>query len=67
MAKQLPSTAEQCEWLIEPMTEPELAVIDELIRFERLVAAARRGRAITLGGITLTADSFVSIFRDLTT
>jgi hypothetical protein len=49
------------------MTKIELAVIDELIRFERLVGAARRGSTITLGGITLTADSFVSIFRDLTT
>lgn len=67
VAKHLPSTAEQCEWLIEPMTELEVAVIDELIRFERLVAAARRCRAITLGGITLAADSFISIFRDLTT
>jgi TniQ len=67
MAKRLPSAAEQCEWLIEPMTELELAVIHELIRFERLVAVARRGSTITLGGITLTADSFVSIFRDLTT
>ena len=67
IAKQLPATAEQCEWLIEPMTELELAVIDELIRFERLVGAARRRGIITLGGITLTADSFVSIFRDLTT
>lgn len=66
-AKQLPSAAEQCEWLIESMTEIELAVIDELIRFERLVAAARRGSIITLGGFTLTADSFASIFRDLTT
>lgn len=67
MAKRLPSAAEQCEWLIEPMIELELAVIHELIRFERLVAAARRGSTITLGGITLTADSFISIFRDLTT
>jgi hypothetical protein len=67
MAKQLPSTAEQCEWLVEPMTELDLAVIDELIRFERLVAAARRGTTITLGGINLTTDSFVSIFQDLTT
>jgi hypothetical protein len=67
MAKQLPSTAEQCEWLIEPMTVLELGVIDELIRFETLVAAARRGSPITLGGITLTSDSFDSIFRDLTT
>jgi hypothetical protein len=49
------------------MTELELAVIDELIRFERLVGAARRRGIITLGGITLTADSFASIFRDLTT
>lgn len=67
IAKQLPATAEQCAWLIDPMTELELAVIDELIRFERLVGAARRRGIITLGGITLTADSFVSIFRDLTT
>jgi hypothetical protein len=67
MSKTLPITAEQCEWLIEPMTELEVAVIDELIQFERLVAAARRGRASTLGGITLAADSLVSIFRDLTT
>jgi hypothetical protein len=67
MAKHLPSTAEQCEWLIEPMTELELAVIDELIRFERLVAAARRGSTIKLLDITLVGDSFVSIFRDLTT
>jgi hypothetical protein len=66
MAKNLPSTAEQCEWLIEPMTELELAVIDELIRFERLVAAARRGSTIKLVNITLVAQSFVSIFRDLT-
>jgi hypothetical protein len=49
------------------MTELELAVIDKLIRFERLVAAARRSSIIILGGITLTADSFVSIFRDLAT
>jgi hypothetical protein len=65
--KRLPATAEQCECLIEPMTELELAVINELIQLERLVGAARRGSTITLGGITLTADSFVSIFRDLTT
>jgi hypothetical protein len=67
ISKNLPSTAEQCEWLIEPMTELELAVIDELIRFERLVAAARRGSTIKLGDTVLVADSFVSIFRDLTT
>jgi hypothetical protein len=49
------------------MTELELAVVDELNRFERLVASARRGSTIKLLGITLVGDSFVSIFRDLTT
>jgi hypothetical protein len=34
-AKHLPSTAERCEWLIEPTTALESALIDELIRFER--------------------------------
>jgi hypothetical protein len=67
ISKNLPSMAEQCEWLIDPMTELELAVIDELIGFERRVAAARRGSTIKLGNITLAGDAFVAIFRDLTT
>jgi hypothetical protein len=67
MSKNLPSTAEQCQWLIEPTTELDLAVIDEFIRFERFVVAARRRSTIRLGDITLAGNSFVSIFRDLTT
>ena len=67
IAKSLPSTAEQCQWLIRTSTDLEMAVIDELIRFERVVATARGGTTITFDDIALDGDSFLSIFRDLTT
>jgi hypothetical protein len=67
MEKTLPTTAEQCRWLIEAPTDLEAAVIGELIRFERVVATARAGRFVEFGDIDLDGDSFLSIFRVLTT
>jgi len=49
------------------MTELEAALVDELLRFEKLMASARRGSTIKLLDITLFGESFVSIFRDLPT
>jgi hypothetical protein len=66
IAKSLPTTAEQSQWLIETATDIDIAVLDELIRFERTVATARPGSPVELGDIVLDGDSFVSIFRDLT-
>jgi hypothetical protein len=63
----LPSTAEHCQWLIETPNDLEVAVISELIRFERVVATARPGRPIEFGEFALDGDTFLSIFRDLTT
>jgi hypothetical protein len=67
ISKNLPSTAEQCEWLNEPMTDLELAVIEELVRFERVVATAHRGSNRKLGDIILDSASFLTILRDLST
>jgi hypothetical protein len=67
IAKTLPSTAEQCQWLIETPTDLEMAVIGELIRFERVVATAHPGSPVEFGDIDVGGDSFLSIFRDLTT
>jgi hypothetical protein len=67
IAKALPSTAEQCHWLIETPTALEIDVIGELIRFERVLATARSGITSNYGDIELDGDSFLSIFRDLTT
>jgi len=49
------------------MTDLELAVIEELVRFERVVATARRGSNIKLGDIALDSASFLTILWDLTT
>jgi hypothetical protein len=40
------------------MTEIALAVINELIQFERLVGAARRGCTITLGLVDKVLPQF---------
>jgi hypothetical protein len=53
--------------LIQAPADLEIAVIDELIRFERVVATARGGILINFGDVTLDGHSFLSIFRDLTT
>jgi hypothetical protein len=69
IAKALPTTAERCQWLIETPTDLEIAVIEELISFERMVATARPGSPVEFGDcdVVLDGDAFVSIFRDLTT
>ena len=66
-AKSLPSTAEQCQWLIETHNDLEMAVIGELVKFERVVASARAGCPVALDEIALDGDSFLSVFSDLTT
>ncbi len=66
-AKSLPGTAEQCQWMIETPNDLEMAVIGELIKFERTVATARPGCAVAIDEIALDGDSFLSVFGDLTT
>jgi hypothetical protein len=44
-----------------------MAVIGELIKFERVIATARPGGLAEFGDIGLDGDSFMTIFRDLTT
>jgi hypothetical protein len=67
IAKSLPASVEQCQWLIQIPTEHETAVIGALVRFERIVATACGGTTIHIGDIALDGEAFLTIFRDLTT